>query len=162
MSDLDIEINGGRDKRFTNEKETEQDHRLFDERRYEKEYTWLYYNCNKGGYMCKVCEVYYGQSNAKAGGNRGAWSHVEVRFKDNTGKKLKRDDDSESHKEAVVMITNLKIDRALNKPYQQTRDEKRQANELYIEKLLRITHFLARNNLAVKELYPKVTSFLAK
>ena len=31
-------------------------------------------------------------------------------------KKLKRDDDSESHKEAVVMITNLKIDRALNNP----------------------------------------------
>ena len=66
--------------------------------------------------MCKVCEVYYGQSNAKAGGNRSAWSHVEVRFKDNTGKKLKRDDDSENHKEAVVMITNLKIDRALNNP----------------------------------------------
>ena len=160
LSDRDIEINEGRGIRFANEKEIKQDHRLFDERRSEKEYTWLHYNCNKGGYMCKVCEVCYGQSNAKAGWNRGAWFHVEVRFKDNPGKKLKRHDDSESHKEEVVTITNLKIDRALNKTDQHTRYEKRQANELYIEKLLRIIHFLARNNLAVKELYPKVTSFL--
>ena len=123
LSYLDIEINEGRGIRFANENEIKRDHRLFDERRYEKEYTWLYYNCNKGGYMCKVCEVCYGQSNAKAGGNRGVWSHVEVRFKDNPGKKLKRHDDSESHKEAFVTITNLKIDRALNKADQHTRDE---------------------------------------
>ena len=89
------------------------------------------------------------------------WPHVEVRFKDNPGKKLKRHDDSESHKGAVVTIRNLKTDRALNKADQHTRDEKRQANELHREKLLRIIHFLARNNLAVMELYPKVTSFLA-
>ena len=38
--------------------------------------------------------------------------HVQVRFKDNPGKKLKRHDHSESHKEAVVTIT---IYRALNK-----------------------------------------------
>ena len=50
--------------------------------------------------------------NAKVGGNRSTWSHVEVSFKDNPGKKLKHDD-SESHKEAVVVIANLKIDWAL-------------------------------------------------
>ena len=85
---------------------------------------------------------------------------MKVRFKENPHKKLKQHDDSGSHKEAVVTITNLKIDWTLNKANQNTRDEKRQANELYIEKLLRIIHFLARNNLVVKELYPKVTSFL--
>ena len=104
-------------------------------------------------------------SNAKAGGNRGAWSHVEVRFKDNSGKKLKLQNDSESHKKAVLTITNLKIDRTLNKADQHARDEKRQTNALYIEKLLRIIHFIARNNLAVLKLkgrlYPKVTCFLA-
>ena len=57
LSDLDIEKNEGRGIRFANEKEIKQDHRLFDEQRYEKKYTWLYYNCNKDGYMCKVCEV---------------------------------------------------------------------------------------------------------
>ena len=60
LSGLDIEINEGRGIRFANKKEIKQDPRLFDERSYEKEYTWLYYNCNKGGYMCKVCEVCYG------------------------------------------------------------------------------------------------------
>ena len=113
MSDFEIEINEGLGITFANEKEIKQDHRLFDERCYEKEYTWLYYNCSKGSYMCKVYEICYGQSNAKAGRNRGTWFHVEVRFKDNPGKKLKRHDDSESHKEAVTTITNLKIDRVL-------------------------------------------------
>ena len=138
---MNVEINEGGGIRFANDKEIKQDHRLFDERHYEKEYTWLYYDCSKSGYMCKVCEVCYGQSNAKAGGNRGAWSHVEAGFKDNPGKKLKRHDEYESHKEAVVTITNLEIDRALNKADQHTRDEKRQANELYIEKLLRTIYF---------------------
>ena len=136
LSDLDIEINEGGGIRFANEKEIKQD-RLFDERRYKKEYTWLYYNCNRGCYMCKVCEACYGQSNAKARGNRIAWYHVEIRFEDNRGKKLKRHDDPERQKEAVVTITNLKIDQALNKADQNTRDEKRQANELSLEQLLR-------------------------
>ena len=72
--------------------------------------------------MYKVCEVFHGQSNAKAGGNRGTWTHVEVRFTDNPDKKLKRHGDSESHKEAVVTITNLKTDRVLNKVNEHTRD----------------------------------------
>ena len=33
-------------------------------------------------------------------------------------------------------------------------------NELSIEKLLKIIHFLTRDNLAVKELHPDITSFL--
>ena len=34
--------------------------------------------------------------------------------------------------------------------------KKSKANELYIEKLIKIVHFFARNNLPVKELYPKM------
>ena len=58
--------------RFVNSKEIKQDHSLFDERRYEKEYAWLYYNFSKNGYLCKVCEVFYGSSSEKPGGSRGA------------------------------------------------------------------------------------------
>ena len=39
---------------------------------------------------------------------------------------MRRHDDSESHEEAVVTITTLKIERALNKTDQHTRHEKRQ------------------------------------
>ena len=35
------------------------------------------------------------------------------------------------------------------------------ANELYIKKLIKIVHFLARNNLPVKELYPGMIKFLS-
>ena len=48
LFDVDIEIKKRNGIRFANEKEIKQDHRLFDERYYEKEYTRLYYNCNKG------------------------------------------------------------------------------------------------------------------
>ena len=33
--------------RFANSEEIKRDHRLFDERRYEKGYAWLYYNFSK-------------------------------------------------------------------------------------------------------------------
>ena len=46
--------------RFGNSEEIKRDHRLFDERRYQKEYAWLYYNFSKNGYLCKVCEVFHG------------------------------------------------------------------------------------------------------
>ena len=67
---------------------TESDHRFYDQSRYEKMYTWLYYNQSERGYMCKVCQVYYRNSPHFSGSNRGAWSHVSVKFNDNLGKKI--------------------------------------------------------------------------
>ena len=78
-----------------------------------KKYTWLYYNFNKKGYLGKICEVFYGESSAKPGGSSGAWSHNTVIFKDNPGKKLTRHDKSESHKNAINSLMNLKIKVAL-------------------------------------------------
>ena len=52
-------------------------------------------------------------------------------------------------------MTNLQINEALDKANDETRGAKEQA------KLISIVHFLARNNLAVKFLYPKFTDFLA-
>ena len=44
--------------------------------------------------------------------------------------------------------------------YQQIK-KKARLNELYVEKLIKIVHFLAHNNLSVKELYLKmIQSFL--
>ena len=135
--------------RFANSEEIKQDHCWFDERRYEKEYAWLYFS--KNVYLCKVCEVFYGSSSEKPGGSRGAWSHRAVNFKDNPGKKLTCHNESDSHSFALKSLTNLKIKEALEKP-DESNKEKSKANELYIEKLIKIVHFLARNNLPVKEL----------
>ena len=33
---------------------------------------------------------------------------------------------------------------------------------MFISKLIKLTHFLARNNLSVKELYPKIVEFLSE
>ena len=58
-------------------------------------------------------------------------------------------------------LTNLKIKDQFEKIDWPTNREKNKANELYIEKLIRIVHFLAHNNLPVKELYLKMTKFLS-
>ena len=108
-TDEEIHPSGSNEMRFANSEEIRRDHRLFDERRYEKEYTWLYYKFNKKGYLCKICEVFYRESSAKPGGSTGAWSHNAVIFKDNLGEKLTRHDKSETHKDAMNSLTNLKI-----------------------------------------------------
>ena len=46
-------------------------------------------------------------------------------------------------------LTNLKIKGTLEK-LDESNKEKSKANELYIEKLIKIVHFLAHNNLPVK------------
>ena len=52
---------------------------------------------------------YFIESSAKPGGSTGTWSHNAVIFKDNLGKKLTRHDKSETHKDAMNSLTNLKI-----------------------------------------------------
>ena len=71
--------------RFANFEEIRWDYHLFDERRYEKEYTWLYYNFNKVN--CAKFVKHFMESQVQNA----------VIFKDNPGKKVTRHDESESH-----------------------------------------------------------------
>ena len=48
----------------------------------EKECTWLYCSFNKKCFLCKICEVFYGESSAKPDGSRGVWLHNVAIFKD--------------------------------------------------------------------------------
>ena len=59
------------------------------------------------------------------------------------------------------MKTNAGIEDALSQSDKKTKEEKKISNELYIGKLIKAVHFIAANNLPVKELYPKLVSFLA-
>ena len=59
------------------------------------------------------------------------------------------------------MKTNACIKDALSKSDKKTIEGNNRLNELYIRKLIKVVHFLAANNLPVKELYPKLVSFLA-
>ena len=86
-------------------------------------------------------------SSTKLGGNRGAWLHNIAIFKDNPDKKLILHDKSESHKDAINSLTNLKIKDPFEKIDGIINREKNKANELYVKKLIKIVHFLACNNL---------------
>ena len=82
--------------------------------------------------MRKICEVFYEVASTKLGGNREAWLHNIVIFKDNPGKKLIPHDKSESHKDAINSLKNLKIKDAFEKIDRITNREKNKANELYV------------------------------
>ena len=51
--------------------------------------------------------------------------------------------------EAELMLTNTRIETGLSRVDKDTRDEKKASNELYISKLIKLTHFLACNSLLV-------------
>lgn len=144
-----------------NEQRPHIDHRLYDQSKYENIYPWLYYNQAIHGYMCKICDVYYATTACPSGGDRGAWSHKGVHFNENAGKKLKRHSKASRHISAVNAMTNLRITDTLGNAPQVSVADRREANSLYVGKLIRIVHFLARNNLPVKALYPKMIDFLA-
>ena len=74
-----------------------------------------------------------------------------VIFKDNPGKKLRRHENSKSHKDAIESMTHLQIEGTLSHR-EDSRRKKESANELYITKLIRIVYFPTRHNLAIKEL----------
>ena len=127
------------------------DLRLYDETRYEKLYTCLYFSQALHGYMSKTCEVFYAKNPVPSGKRRGAWSHKGVIFKNNPGKKLRRHENSKSHKDAIESMTHLQIEGTLSHR-EDSRRKKESANELYITKLIRIVYFPTRHNLAIKEL----------
>ena len=113
------------------------------------------------GYMCKICEIFFSDKPCPSGYGRGVWSHVAILLKENPKKRFSRHEKLSTHVNAVLMKTNACIQDALSKSDKKTTEEKKISNELYIGKLIKAVHFLAANNLPVKELYPKLVSFLA-
>ena len=59
------------------------------------------------------------------------------------------------------MRTNSHMEEALSSAELLSSPEKQQTNKLYVTKLIKIVHYLARNNLPVKEMYPKMIRFLS-
>ena len=58
-------------------------------------------------------------------------------------------------------MANLCIKDTIGSQAKEKTQERHEANNLYIGKLIRIVHFLARNNLPVKNLYQKFIEFLS-
>ena len=133
---------------------------LYDKTLHEILYTWLYFSQAFHVCMCKTCEVFYGKNPVPSGKGRGAWSPKGVVFKDNPGKNLRRHANSKPHKDAIESLTHLRIEDTLSRS-EDSRRKKESANELYVAKLLRIIHFLARRNLVIKELYKPLVNFIA-
>ena len=152
------EPNNTNDFTFAPKESILSDLRQFDHTRYEQLYQWLYYSHYKKGFMCKVCTVMYGDRPCPNHGSRGAWSHKGVILKKNPGKKLRRHARSEDHEKAMVLKTNMTIEESMSVIQNEDRIH---ANELYIGKLVQIVHFMSRNNLSVKTLYPKFVEFLS-
>ena len=82
-------------------------------------------------------------------------------LKKNPKNRFSRHEKLSAHVNAALMKTNARIEDALSKSDKKTTEEKKRSNQLCIGKLIKAVHFLAANNLPVKELYPKLVGFLA-
>ena len=122
-------------------------------------YDWLYYSQVDDGYMCNICEFFYGKSPVPTGRGRGAWSHNAVIFHGNAGKKLQCHAKQKLHTNAILAITFTRTDEALLGPT--GIQEKTNTNKMYVSKLIKIVHFLGKHNLPIQELYPVLLHFLA-
>ena len=134
---------------------------MYDERKYAGQYTWFCCNLAKYGDLRKICEVFYNDHPCPTDRERGAWSHNAVLLKDNPKRRFQRHEKSSTHLKSILMRTIVLMEEALNLAELLSRQEKQQTNESYVTKLMKITHFLARNNLLVKEIYPKMIRFLS-
>ena len=103
------------------------DHRIFDQSRYQNMYSWLYYCQSLHGCMCKICEIYYGSLPCPTNSNHGAWSHKPVTFHDNAGKKLRCHDSTKSHKQAILGLANLCIEDTTGSRVTQKSQERHEA-----------------------------------
>ena len=48
------------------------DNCVYDEQKYLNQHTWAYYSHSKGGYICKMCEIVYGDRPCPNNQSRGA------------------------------------------------------------------------------------------
>ena len=137
------------------------DNRLHDEQRYAGQYTWLYYNLAKYGHLCKICEVFYSDHPCPTGRGRGAWSHNAILLKNNPKRRFQCHKKSSTHLKAILLRTNARMEEALRSAELLSRREKQQTMELYVTKFIKIFHFLARLNLPINEMHPKMIRILS-
>ena len=86
---------------------------------------------------------------------------VEEEEHPNPKRRFQRHEKSSIHLKAVLRRDNAHMEESLSSAELLSHQEKQQTNELYVTKLIKIVNFLARNNLPVKEMYPKMIRFLS-
>ena len=82
------------------------DMRNFDRGKYERVYTWLYYNQAEEGYKCKVCETLPVLGNHKHAEKWGI--EAQRSLSDHPIRILNIHETSAKHKDAVQFLNNLK------------------------------------------------------
>ena len=79
-------------------------------------------------------------------------------FKENPDKKLRRNGETKFDKKAVLSKVNVTIQESIAS---KNNEDQTNGNKLCIGKLVQIVHFLLKNNLSLKRLYPKFVEFLS-
>ena len=140
-------------------KNTTQDNHVFDEQKYLKKYTWTYCSMHNMG----ICVKYVKFSSVTNLAHPVAEEELGLMlpyYLKKIQKCFSRHEKLLAHGNAVLLKTNAHIEDTLSKSDKKTTEEKNRSNEIYIGKLIKAIHFLAANNLPVKELYPKLVRLL--
>ena len=81
-------------------------------------------------------------------------SYYAVLLKDCPDKKIKENERSNPCNHANLFLINIRIEGVLHNSVKVTKKGKRIMNDLRVSKVVKIIHFVAQHNLAIKQLYP--------
>ena len=133
--------------------------RNFDRGKYERLYTWLYYNQAEEGYKCKVCETVPILSNHKYAEK---WGSQEQRsLSDHPIRTLNEHETSAKHKDAVQFRNNLKNQLTLES-LQEKRVTEAEITHDGLLKLLKIIVFIVKKNWAYTQNFQSFVRFVGE
>ena len=137
--------------------------RNFDRGKYERLYTWLYYNQAEEGYKCKVCETVPILSNHKYAEKWGSQAQRSLSY--HPIRTLNEHETSAKHKDAVQFLNNFENQQTLEslqeKQVQKRITEAEITNDGLL-KLLKVTVFIVKKNWAHTQKFESFVRFVVE
>ena len=139
------------------------DMRNFDRGKYERLYTWLYYNQAEEGYKCKVCETLPVLGNHKHAEKWGI--EAQRSLSDHPIRTLNIHETSAKHKDAVQFLNNFKNQHTLESLQEkqvQKRITEAEITHDGLLKLLKVTVFIVKKNWAHTQNFESFVRFVGE
>ena len=132
------------------------DGRKFVSLKWEQMFNWLYYSNVKGGFLCKICELF-------AFDKQGETEYIDigVNLGDHACRKLSKHAESKRHTNAVMRYTKFTSNVNVYKQVKSQKQTEIDRNREVIKKLHRCLYFLVRQKWAVTENFEAFVRFVA-
>ena len=132
------------------------DGRKFVSLKWEQMFNWLYYSNAKGGYICKICELFAFDKKGET-----EYIGIGVQLRDHAGRKLSKHAESKRHNNAVMRYAQFTSNVSVYKRVKSQKQSEIDCNREVVKKIHRCLYFLVRQKWAVTENFESFVRFVA-